>query len=224
MHFLADVWVTCEVCRGRRYNAETLAVEYRGKSIGDVLELEVVEALEMFGNHKRLQRPLQLMVDVGLGYLRLGQAATTLSGGEAQRLKLVAQLAKSRRGHNVYLLDEPTTGLHFDDVAKLNRVLQRLVARGDSVLVIEHHLDVIRCADHVIELGPEAGEGGGQIIASGTPEEVADTAGSRTAPFLRAVLSGRDAAAGGAAGGGSTAKARRTKAGSRSRRAGSESA
>ncbi len=188
MHFLADVWVTCEVCRGRRFNAETLSVDYRGKSIGDVLEMEVVDALEMFGNHKRLRRPLQLLVDVGLGYLKLGQAANTLSGGEAQRIKLVAQLAKPRRGHNLYLLDEPTTGLHMDDVAKLVTVLQRLVERGDTVIVIEHHLDVIRCADHVVELGPEAGAAGGSVIASGTPEEVVKTRGSHTAPFLRELL------------------------------------
>ncbi|MCA8944275.1 MAG: excinuclease ABC subunit UvrA [Planctomycetes bacterium] len=189
MHFLADVWVTCEICSGRRFNAETLSVEYRGKSISDVLELEVVEALELFGNHKRLRRPLQLLCDVGLGYLKLGQSANTLSGGEAQRIKLVAQLAKRPRGHNVFLLDEPTTGLHMDDVAKLLVVLQRLVDRGDTVVVIEHHLDVIKCADWVIELGPEAGAGGGDVIATGTPTQVSRTRGSHTAPFLREALS-----------------------------------
>ncbi|MEM7203200.1 MAG: excinuclease ABC subunit UvrA [Planctomycetota bacterium] len=189
MHFLADVWVTCEVCRGRRYNAETLTVDYRGHTIADVLELEVAQALDLFGNHPRVAAPLRAMVDVGLGYLRLGQPAPTLSGGEAQRLKLVSRLVGKRRGHTIHLLDEPTTGLHIDDVAKLVTVFQRLVAAGDSVITIEHHLDVIKCADHVIELGPEAGDGGGRIVVAGTPEEVAAAhRDSHTGRFLRPVL------------------------------------
>ncbi|MCC6669893.1 MAG: excinuclease ABC subunit UvrA [Planctomycetes bacterium] len=188
MHFLADVWVVCETCRGRRYDAETLTIEYRGKNIADVLEMEAGAAHELFANHPRIARPLKLLVDVGLGYLKLGQSATTLSGGEAQRLKLVEQLARPSREHVVYLLDEPTTGLHLDDVAKLVLVLHRLVDRGDTVVVIEHHLDVIACADHVLELGPEAGEGGGRIVAAGTPEEVAAAPQSPTGRFLRAAL------------------------------------
>ncbi len=187
MHFLADVWVTCENCRGRRYNQETLSVHYRGKNIADVLELEAAEALALFGNHPRIARPLQMLCDVGLGYLRLGQPATTLSGGEAQRIKLVGELARPHHGHNVYLLDEPTTGLHLEDVARLVQVLQKLVDRGDTVLVIEHHLDVIQSADWVIELGPEAGDAGGRIVATGTPEQVA-AAATHTAPFLAARL------------------------------------
>ncbi len=188
MHFLADVWVTCDVCKGARFNAETLGVEYRGRTIADVLAMEAVEALEFFGNHKRIRRPLQLLVDVGLGYLQLGQAANTLSGGEAQRIKLVAQLARRPRGHTLYVLDEPTTGLHLDDVHRLVDVLHRLVERGDSVLVVEHHLDVVKCADHVVELGPEAGPGGGRIVFEGTPEEMVRSAKSVTGPFLKGML------------------------------------
>jgi excinuclease ABC subunit A len=185
MHFLADVWVTCETCRGKRYNAETLAVDHRGRNIAQVLAMEVSEALEFFGDLPRIARPLKLLADVGLGYLRLGQSANTLSGGEAQRIKLVAQLAKAPRQHNIYLLDEPTTGLHVDDVAKLIAVLQKLVERGDTVVVIEHNMDVIQCADRVIELGPEAGDAGGEIVVAGTPEEVASHPTSHTARFLR---------------------------------------
>jgi len=184
MHFLADVWVTCEICRGRRYNQETLSVEYRGKNIAQVLAMEVDEALAFFGNHKHIVRPLQLLHDVGLGYLQLGQPANTFSGGEAQRIKLCAELAARPRAHMVYVLDEPTTGLHKDDVRKLLVVLQRLLDRGDSIVVIEHHLDVIAAADVVIELGPEAGEHGGRIVAIGTPEDVAATKGSHTGRFL----------------------------------------
>jgi excinuclease ABC subunit A len=185
MHFLADVWVTCETCNGRRYNQETLGVHYRGKSIADVLDMEAAEALALFANHPKLARPLQLLQDVGLGYLRLGQSATTLSGGEAQRIKLVGELARPRREHNVYLLDEPTTGLHLDDVARLLQVLQRLVDRGDTVVVIEHQLDVIQAADWVLELGPEAGDYGGRIVAAGTPEQIA-AAKTHTGRFLAA--------------------------------------
>ena len=188
MHFLADVWITCDVCRGRRYNAETLGVDYRGKSIADVLAMEVGDAVDFFGNHPRIRRPLQLLVDVGMGYVQLGQAANTLSGGEAQRIKLVSQLVKRPRGHNVYVLDEPTTGLHMDDVAKLIAVLHRLVERGDTVIVVEHQLDVIKSADQVIELGPEAGEGGGRLVVAGTPEEVAACQASTTGSYLRPYL------------------------------------
>jgi excinuclease ABC subunit A len=184
MHFLADVWVTCELCRGRRYNSETLTVEYRGKNIAQVLSMEVSEALQFFGNHPRIARPLQLLHEVGLGYLQLGQSANTFSGGEAQRLKLVAELATNPREHMVYVLDEPTTGLHMDDVQKLLAVLQRLLARGDSVIVVEHHLDVIAAADRVLEMGPEAGKDGGRVVAFGTPEDVARTRGCHTGRFL----------------------------------------
>ncbi|MBL8749988.1 MAG: excinuclease ABC subunit UvrA [Planctomycetes bacterium] len=185
MHFLADVWVTCEICRGRRYNAETLAVEYRGKNIAQVLEMDVDEALAFFGNHKQIARSLQLLHDTGLGYLRLGQPANTFSGGEAQRIKLCTELATRPKAHTIYVLDEPTTGLHKEDVRKLLLVLQRLLDRGDSVVVIEHHLDVIAAADVVLEMGPEAGEHGGRVVAFGTPEAVAATAGSHTGRFLR---------------------------------------
>ncbi len=184
MHFLADVWVTCEICRGRRYNQETLSVEYRGKNIAHVLAMEVDEALQFFGNHKHIVRPLQLLADVGLGYLTLGQPANTFSGGEAQRIKLCAELARRPREHTIYVLDEPTTGLHIDDVQKLLTVLARLIDRGESVVVIEHHLDVIAAADHVIELGPEAGDAGGQLVAQGPPEQIAASVGSHTGRFL----------------------------------------
>ncbi|MBK8098413.1 MAG: excinuclease ABC subunit UvrA [Planctomycetes bacterium] len=201
MHFLADVQVTCEICRGRRYNAETLTVDYRGRNIAQVLEMEVSTALQFFGNHPRIARPLQLLQDVGLGYLRLGQPATTFSGGEAQRLKLVAELAARPREHMIYVLDEPTTGLHLDDVRKLVAVLERLLQRGDSVVVIEHHLDVIAAADVVLEMGPEAGDGGGRIVAAGSPREVAATPGSHTGRFLAARLGVAVATASPAAGG-----------------------
>ncbi len=186
MHFLADVWVTCEVCRGRRYDQETLGVEYRGRNIAQVLAMEVDEALQFFGAHRSIARPLQLLHDVGLGYLQLGQPANTFSGGEAQRLKLCAELAREPRAHMIYVLDEPTTGLHADDVQKLLQVVQRLLDRGDSVVVIEHHLDVIAAADRVIELGPEAGEHGGRLVALGTPAEIAAVPGSHTGRFLSA--------------------------------------
>jgi len=185
MHFLADVWVTCEICRGRRYNQETLNVTYRGKSIADVLAMDVDEALQFFGNHRKIVRPLQLLHDVGLGYLTLGQPANTFSGGEAQRIKLCSELHARPKGHTIYVLDEPTTGLHADDVQKLLLVLDRLIERGDSVVVIEHHLDVIAAADHVIELGPEAGDAGGELVVAGTPEQIAACATSHTGRFLR---------------------------------------
>ncbi|MCB9832355.1 MAG: excinuclease ABC subunit UvrA [Planctomycetes bacterium] len=184
MSFLADVWITCEVCRGRRFNSETLLVQYRGKTVADVLEMEVDEALEFFANHRRIAAALQTLADVGLGYLRLGQPANTLSGGEAQRIKLAAEL--SRRGGEavLYVLDEPTTGLHFDDVTKLAGVLHRLVAAGHTVCVIEHNLDVILSADHVVDLGPDGGADGGRIVAAGSPEEIMAVADSATGRFL----------------------------------------
>ena len=188
MHFLADVYVPCEVCKGRRYNRETLEVRYKGKSIADVLDLTVADALEFFGPQRRIAEKLELLNDVGLGYIHLGQAATTLSGGEAQRVKLATELAKRDTGRTLYILDEPTTGLHFEDVRLLLEVLHRLVDKGNSVVVIEHNLDVIKTADWVVDLGPEGGEGGGRVVAAGTPEEVADDAASFTGAFLRQVL------------------------------------
>ena len=172
MHFLPDVWVTCETCRGRRFNRETAEIRYRGKSLPDVLAMRTDEALELFANHRSLRRQLQALVDVGLGYLSLGQPGTTLSGGEAQRLKLARELV-SRKGRAVYVLDEPTTGLHFEDVAKLIEVLHRLVDGGHSVLVIEHHRDMWMQSDWMIDLGPEGGEAGGQLQAEGPPATVA---------------------------------------------------
>ncbi|NRA96914.1 MAG: excinuclease ABC subunit UvrA, partial [Planctomycetes bacterium] len=195
MHFLPDVWVTCDDCKGRRYNRETLAVEYRGKTIADILEMEVSEARAFFENHRRVATPLQLLQDVGLGYMNLGQSATTLSGGEAQRIKLARELGRRVRGKVLYLLDEPTTGLHFDDVVRLMEVLHRLVDHGHTVVVIEHNLDVIKGADWIIDLGPEGGDGGGEVIAAGTPEDVASHPTSWTGRILAGELqpgSGRE--------------------------------
>ena len=189
MSFLPDLFVTCETCQGRRYNRETLHVRYKGRTIADVLDMSVLEATGFLENVTAVQRPLQAMVDVGLGYVRLGQSATTLSGGEAQRIKLARELGKRSAGRTVYILDEPTTGLHFADVAKLLELLQRLVDRGHTVLVIEHHLDVVKCADHVIDLGPEGGTEGGHIVAQGTPEQVARVTSSHTGQALAAHLS-----------------------------------
>jgi excinuclease ABC subunit A len=186
MHFLPDIYVPCEVCKGARYNRETLQVNYRGKNVADVLDMSVEEALHFFDNLPKLKRKLQTLYDVGLGYIRLGQPATTLSGGEAQRVKLASELQRVQTGSTFYILDEPTTGLHFDDVRQLLEVLQRLVELGNTVLVIEHNLDVIKCADRVIDLGPEGGDRGGEIIASGTPEEVACNQQSHTGRFLAA--------------------------------------
>ncbi len=188
MHFLPDVYVPCEVCKGRRYNRETLEVRYKGRSIADVLELTVADALDFFENQRRIADRLELLNDVGLGYIRLGQPATTLSGGEAQRVKLAAELAKRDTGRTLYILDEPTTGLHFEDVRLLLEVLHRLVDKGNSVVVIEHNLDVIKTADWIIDLGPEGGEDGGRVVAAGTPEDVARTEGSFTGEYLRRVL------------------------------------
>src|SRR5207247_8320348 len=183
MHFLPDVWVECDVCRGKRYNPETLAVQYKGKSIADVLDMRVSEALEVFSNIPKIRRILQTLADVGLDYVSLGQAPPTRSGGEAQRVKLAAELSRPNTGRTVYLLDEPTTGLHFDDIRKLLDVLNRLVDLGNTVIVVEHNLDVIKTADWIIDLGPEAGDAGGYIVAQGTPEDVvqASVAGKKAA-------------------------------------------
>jgi excinuclease ABC subunit A len=188
MHFLPDVFVHCEVCRGRRYNRETLEVLYRGRSIADVLEMTVEEGLSFLNAIPTIRRKLETLRDVGLGYIHLGQSATTLSGGEAQRVKLATELSKVATGRTVYLLDEPTTGLHFEDVRMLLEVLQRLVDRGNTVIVIEHNLDVIKSADWLVDLGPEGGDGGGTVVASGTPERIAATAGSHTGKALVPVL------------------------------------
>jgi excinuclease ABC subunit A len=195
MHFLPDVYVPCETCHGRRYNRETLEVRFKGKSIADVLEMSVEEALKFFAKIPKLRRRLQALHDVGLDYIKLGQPATTLSGGEAQRVKLAAELSKVATGRTLYILDEPTTGLHFADIEKLLEMLQRLVDAGNTVLVIEHNLDVIKQADWIVDLGPEGGEAGGEVIATGTPEDVADTEGSFTGQFLREVLPAKAAAA-----------------------------
>jgi excinuclease ABC subunit A len=188
MHFLPDVYVPCEVCKGRRYNRETMEVRYKGRSIAEVLDLTVADALEFFSAQSRIREKLELLNDVGLGYLHLGQSATTLSGGEAQRVKLATELAKRDTGRTLYILDEPTTGLHFEDVRLLLEVLHRLVDKGNSVLVIEHNLDVIKTADWIIDLGPEGGAKGGAVVAQGTPEVVARQAESHTGEFLRRVL------------------------------------
>jgi excinuclease ABC subunit A len=188
MHFLPDVYVPCEVCGGARYNRETLEIHWKGHSISEVLSMSVEEALSVFANQPKIVRVLQTLFDVGLGYIRLGQAATTLSGGEAQRIKLASELGRRSTGLTFYILDEPTTGLHFEDIRKLLQVLQRLVDAGNTVVVIEHNLDVIKSADWIIDLGPEGGGGGGKIIAEGTPEEVAEVTESYTGKFLRDLL------------------------------------
>jgi excinuclease ABC subunit A len=188
MYFFEDVYVSCQECEGRRYRPEVLGVKVRGRSIGDVLRMTVDEAVEFFAGQHTLARRLRVMQDVGLGYLRLGQPATTLSGGEAQRLKIAAELGGRATGDVLYVLDEPTTGLHLDDVKKLLGVLHRLVDAGNTVLVVEHHLDVVKCADHVIDLGPEGGEAGGEIVAEGPPEAIVQTPGSYTGKFLAEVL------------------------------------
>jgi excinuclease ABC subunit A len=188
MHFLPDVYVPCETCGGKRYNRETLEVRFKGKSIADVLEMSVEEALAFFAKIPKLRRRLQTLHDVGLDYVKLGQPATTLSGGEAQRVKLAKELGKIATGRTLYILDEPTTGLHFADIEKLLEVLQRLVDAGNTVLVIEHNLDVIKQADWIVDLGPEGGEGGGEVISTGTPEQVAAVEESATGQFLRELL------------------------------------
>ena len=188
MHFLPDVYVPCDVCKGKRYNRETLEIKYKGKSIYDVLEMTVEEGLEFFSSLPRIARKLQTLQDVGLGYVKIGQPATTLSGGEAQRVKLATELSKRSTGRTIYILDEPTTGLHIADVHKLIDVLQKLVDAGNTVVVIEHNLDLIKTADHIIDLGPEGGDNGGTIVATGTPEEVANMEGSYTGQYLKKVL------------------------------------
>jgi excinuclease ABC subunit A len=188
MHFLPDLYVPCEVCHGHRYNRETLEVTWQGKNIYEVLEMTVEEGLTFFENHPQIRRKLETLADVGLGYMKLGQSSTTLSGGEAQRVKLATELSRKATGRTIYLLDEPTTGLHMADVDRLISVLQRLTDAGNSVLVIEHNLDVIKVADWLIDLGPEGGDGGGTVVAEGTPEEVAATKGSYTGQYLQPVL------------------------------------
>jgi excinuclease ABC subunit A len=188
MHFLPDIYVTCEICRGKRYNRETLEVQYKGKNIWDVLDMTVEQALKFFENIPAIRAKLETLMDVGMGYIKLGQQATTLSGGEAQRVKLSRELSKRSTGQTVYILDEPTTGLHFDDIRKLMDVLNRLVDSGNTVIVIEHNLEVIKTADHIIDLGPEGGDGGGQVIAGGTPEEIAQVSHSYTGQFLKKIL------------------------------------
>ncbi|ECH9299618.1 ATP-binding cassette domain-containing protein, partial [Salmonella enterica subsp. enterica] len=188
MHFLPDVYVACEVCHGTRYNSETLEVHYKEKNISQVLDMTVNDAVEFFQHIPKIQRKLQTIKDVGLGYVTLGQPATTLSGGEAQRMKLASELHKRSTGKSFYILDEPTTGLHTEDIARLLKVLARFVDDGNTVLVIEHNLDVIKTADHIIDLGPEGGVGGGTIIATGTPEEVAGNEASYTGHYLKGKL------------------------------------
>src|ERR1700742_1171358 len=185
MNFLPDVYVLCEVCNGRRYNQETLAVKFNGYSIADLLDLPIEDALPILKDIPAVNQKLQTLVDVGLGYVHLGQSATTLSGGEAQRMKLAKELSKRQTGKTLYLLDEPTTGLHFDDVRRLLEVLHRLADLGNTVIIIEHNLDVIRSADWLLDLGPEGGEGGGTVVAQGPPETVAHVAASHTGYFLR---------------------------------------
>jgi excinuclease ABC subunit A len=188
MHFLPDVYVPCEVCKGARYNRDTLDIAFKGKNIAEVLDMPVSEAVDFFANQPAIGRYMQTLQDVGLGYVRLGQSAPTLSGGEAQRVKLASELAKRSTGHTIYLLDEPTTGLHFDDVRRLLTVLSRLVDQGNTVLIIEHNLDVIKTADWLIDLGPEGGSGGGLVVAQGSPEDVAAVDASHTGRFLRPLL------------------------------------
>jgi excinuclease ABC subunit A len=195
MNFLPDVYVTCEVCVGKRYNRETLEVKYRGKSIAEVLGMPVSEALEFFKNIPSIHKKLHTLNDVGLGYIHLGQQATTLSGGEAQRVKLATELSKVSAARTLYILDEPTTGLHFEDIRMLLHVLQRLVERGNTVLVIEHNLDVIKTADWIIDLGPEGGDDGGTVLATGTPEEIASVKTSYTGSFLKQILMKKEIAA-----------------------------
>jgi excinuclease ABC subunit A len=188
MHFLPDIYVPCDVCHGERYNRETLDVRYKGRNIHEVLQMTVEQGAEVFGAVPAIARKLQTLLDVGLGYIKLGQSATTLSGGEAHRVKLSLELSKRDTGRTLYILDEPTTGLHFHDIDLLLRVLHRLRDHGNTVVVIEHNLDVIKTADWVIDLGPEGGEGGGRVIAEGTPEDIARSKSSYTGQYLKHVL------------------------------------
>ena len=188
MHFLPDIYVPCEVCKGKRYNHETLQVKYKGKTISDVLEMTVEDALKFFENIPKIKNKIQTLYDVGLGYIKLGQPSTTLSGGEAQRVKLATELSKKATGKTLYILDEPTTGLHIADVHKLVDILQRLVDTGNSIVVIEHNLDLIKTSDYIIDLGPEGGEAGGTIVATGTPEKIVQVEESYTGKFLKPYL------------------------------------
>ena len=188
MHFLPDVYVKCDVCKGKRYNKDTLEVKFKGKNINDVLEMTCEEGYHFFSDIPTIARKLKTMCDVGLGYIKIGQSSTTLSGGEAQRVKLATELSKRSTGKTIYILDEPTTGLHTDDVKKLIGVLQRLVDAGNTVLVIEHNLDVIKTSDYIIDLGPEGGDEGGTVIATGTPEQVAKNPASYTGIYLKKLL------------------------------------
>ena len=188
MHFLPDVYVPCDVCHGKRYNRETLDVTYKGKDISDVLDMTVEEALEFFDNVPTIRNKIQTLYDVGLGYVKLGQPSTELSGGEAQRIKLATELSKRSTGKTIYILDEPTTGLHFDDVKKLVTILDRLAETGNTVVVIEHNLDVIKCGDYIIDMGPEGGDGGGTVVTSGTPEQVAKDKNSYTGFYIAKML------------------------------------
>jgi excinuclease ABC subunit A len=188
MHFLPDVYVTCDVCHGKRYNREALEIHYNGKTISDILEMTVEQAAQFFENIPAIARKLDTLVDVGLGYIRLGQPATTFSGGEAQRIKLASELSRRSTGKTMYILDEPTTGLHSADVKRLLGILQQLIEGGNSMIIIEHNLDVIKTADHIIDMGPEGGNGGGMVIAEGTPEKVAKVKESFTGRYLDLLL------------------------------------
>ena len=188
MHFLPDVYVTCDACKGKRYNKETLEIKYKGKSISDVLDMTIEEGMHFFENLPRIANRLRTMYEVGLGYVKIGQSSTTMSGGEAQRVKLATELSKRSTGKTLYILDEPTTGLHSDDVNRLVYMLNRLVDAGNSVLIIEHNLDLIKTADYIIDLGPEGGDGGGTIVTQGTPEEVANHPTSYTGQYLKPIL------------------------------------
>ena len=188
MNFMPDVYVTCDECGGKRYNDETLQCTFKGKTIADILDMTIEEAYEFFKNYHKLARKLKMLCDVGLGYMKVGQQSTTISGGEAQRIKLAYYLQKQPTGKTVYILDEPTTGLHVDDVAKLLKIFERIVNGGDTIICIEHNLDVIKMADYIIDIGPEGGDKGGQIIATGTPEEVAKNPNSYTGQYLAKVL------------------------------------
>ena len=185
MHFLPDVYVPCEVCRGKRYNRETLEVRYKGQSISDVLEMTVNQAVDFFEGQSRIRSKIKVLQDVGLGYIKLGQSSSTLSGGECQRIKLASELNRRDTGNTIYFLDEPTTGLHFEDIRMLMAIVNRLVDRGNTVVIIEHNLDVIKIADHIIDIGPEGGRDGGHIIFQGTPEEMVQRSDSHTAKYLR---------------------------------------
>lgn len=188
MHFLPDVYVTCEVCHGKRYNREALEIKFKDKTISDVLDMTVEQAADFFENQPSIKKKMDTLVDVGLGYIRLGQPATTFSGGEAQRIKLATELSRRATGKTLYILDEPTTGLHAADVKKLLHVLQALVSAGNSMVIIEHNLDVIKSADYLIDMGPEGGNAGGQVVATGTPEEIAKNPKSYTGQYLKQML------------------------------------